>query len=355
MALPVLTGKETFQVLGQDANGYPAASTETTTTGAVAALANELAGDNIVNTNLNTVGNGTLTAAALTGRLVTRGGAQTVAFTDTTDTAANIIAALPAGTQIGDSFTVWVVNTSSWAETISAGVGVTVSGLAGPIPANATGLFVATYTAAGAVTLQMIEVAYNAASGYDPSTVATQFGSSTGTFLEEGNLYREAFLAAGAVVPAATAADNVLAVYSIPANALDGFSGTNRGLTITAAGTFANNANTKTAKIIFAPATAVVGSTVGTGGMTLATTGATSAGNVGWSLSANVFKVGAANSNTQYAQEMGVIIGTNHGGMGVAVYPTATENAPILIAITGNAATATADILLNFVEVNAMN
>ena len=90
-----LTGSETLQVLGQQSNGQPAASTQQTTTGAIAALA-ALDSSTSVITALNTVGNGTITAAGIVGKNTQRGGAQaSAAFTDTTDTAVNIIAALP--------------------------------------------------------------------------------------------------------------------------------------------------------------------------------------------------------------------------------------------------------------------
>ena len=188
--------------------------------------------------------------------------------------------------------------------------------------------------------------------GIEPSSNLEQFGSGTGTVLSEGNLYRAQYLAAGAISPGATGADNVLAVYSIPANSFDV---AGRGISITASGSFAANGNTKECKIIFNPSTAVVGSTVGTGGTTIADTGASSGNNVGWALYANVFKVGANGSNTQYAQETGTVVGATHGGMGVPVYPTATESGAILVAVTGNATTTATDIKLNFVEINAMN
>ena len=185
------------------------------------------------------------------------------------------------------------------------------------------------------------------------SSTATQFGSGTGTFLEEGNVSRAAYLAAGVISPSATNADYVLAVYSLPANSFDGTG--NRGLSIQTLGSFAATNNSKRVKVIVGAATAVVGSTIGSNGFTIADTGATTASGVGWELTTNYFKVGAANSNTQYAQMTGVVIGSTHGGVGTPMYPTATENAAILVAVTGNAVTATTDITLNFVEINAMN
>lgn len=71
--------------------------------------------------------NQTLTAAQLLGGLVN--GTPTGAAAYTTDTAANIDAAIP-GVQTGDSFEVVIVNTSGGANTITvtAGAGVTVRG-----------------------------------------------------------------------------------------------------------------------------------------------------------------------------------------------------------------------------------
>jgi hypothetical protein len=188
------------------------------------------------------------------------------------------------------------------------------------------------------------------------ATETEYFGSGLGTFPLQGNLSCTGYLAAGAISPGATGADNVLAVYSLPANSFDGAPGNARMLQIQASGSFANNTNAKTTKIIFNPSTAVVGSTVGTGGTTIATSGVYSTtGACGWMLQAQVAKVGAANSNTQVAQETATIVAATHGGIGLPVYPVATENAPILIAITGNAATTATDILLNFFEVSAAN
>ena len=166
-------------------------------------------------------------------------------------------------------------------ETLAAGSGVTLSGLPGPIPANATGRALVTISSATAVTIQITEIVYNAGSGYDPSTIQTQFGSGTGTFGEEGNLAKT--ISGAGLSPGATGADNVIAVYSLPANSLDGIG--NRVLTLQAIGSFANNTHTKQVKIIFNPSTAVVGSAVGTGGTTLVDTGSYSTtGAVGWNI-----------------------------------------------------------------------
>jgi hypothetical protein len=54
-------------------------------------------------------------------------------------------------------------------------------------------------------------------------------------------------------------------------------------------------------------------------------------------------------------QETGTVLGTVHGGMGVAAQLTVTTTNAILIAFTLNAATAPTDISLWNAFVNAMN
>lgn len=156
------------------------------------------------------------------------------------------------------------------------------------------------------------------------------------------------------VSPGATGADNVLAVFTIPANAFDGL-GPGRGLQIDVTATIVANANAKALKIIFNATTAVVGSTV-TGGTTLANSGALGATVTVVNLLARVYKTGAAGSNTQVAWSPGV--NTNIAQTVFVTAPAATaavENASILIAITGNAGTAVTDIALNVVEITGVN
>lgn len=86
-----------------------------------------------IDTSLVTVGAGTILAAILGGdRIIQRGGAQAGAFIDTTDTAANIIAALaPNGIQAGTSWRITISNlsTGGFTQTIAGGTGVTASGI----------------------------------------------------------------------------------------------------------------------------------------------------------------------------------------------------------------------------------
>lgn len=116
-------------------------------------------GLNPVNTALATVGAGTITAAGVVGGLTTRSGAQSnTAFSDTTATAAAIIAVLPNAT-IGQSFIYRYRNTTDATATIVGGTGVTVSGLA-TAPPNTVLDFLVTYTAAN--TLTMVGIARGA-------------------------------------------------------------------------------------------------------------------------------------------------------------------------------------------------
>lgn len=83
--------------------------------------------DNEVVESLATVGNGTITAAMIQKQVVSRGGAQTGAFADTTDTATNILAAF---SNTPGTFKLRVMNTTGDTQTIAGGTGVTVTGTA---------------------------------------------------------------------------------------------------------------------------------------------------------------------------------------------------------------------------------
>lgn len=82
-----------------------------------------------VGSALATIGAGTLLAALLVTNFLTRTG-PTGAYTDTTDSAANIIAALQGsnGIQAGDSYRFKYINTVAFAMTLAAGTGVTLVG-----------------------------------------------------------------------------------------------------------------------------------------------------------------------------------------------------------------------------------
>jgi hypothetical protein len=175
------------------------------------------------------------------------------------------------------------------------------------------------------------------------------FGSGSATFGLEGNI---ACQASAGVNPGATGADNVLAVFSIPANSFDQ---AGRAVSIAAIGGFAANTNTKRVKIIVGAASAVVGSTIGSGGTTIADTAAVTTNGAGWSLGASVVKYGAAGSNTQQGIHSAAQVGSAVAALITPASLTLTENLPILVAVTGNATTTATDIALNAFEVNACN
>lgn len=183
-----------------------------------------------------------------------------------------------------------------------------------------------------------------------PANEATYAGGSTGTFNECGNLNVQ--IASAGVQPGATGADNVLAVFSLPANLFDK---AGRGIAITASGSFGATANTKRVKVIVNPASAVVGSTVGASGVTVCDTAAVTTNGGGWQLTASVFKYGAAGSNTQIGFHNQAQVGAAVAAMLAPSLITATESGAILVAVTGNATTAASDIVFNWLEVAMMN
>lgn len=103
-------------------------------------------------TALTTVGAGTITGAGIAGTLTARSGAQSAtAFTDTTDTAANIVAAQP-GIHVGYSWIYLYQNSTNAPATITGGTGVTVSGIT-VVPANSTVAYLVSYTATNTFTI----------------------------------------------------------------------------------------------------------------------------------------------------------------------------------------------------------
>lgn len=136
-----LTGAEILDVLGLQWGK--------TTTGAVAALAAGTVLPPIINTAITTVGNGTLTAAGIVGGVITRTG-PVAAYSDATDTAVAIVAALTAYVA-AESFVLRIKNGTNFAQTITAGAGVTLTGSV-VIPPSSTSSYLVTITSATAVT-----------------------------------------------------------------------------------------------------------------------------------------------------------------------------------------------------------
>lgn len=119
----------------------------------------------------------TFTAGAFNGHLITRSG-PTAVFTDTTPTAAAIIAALPSGTSVGKAYILRIINTTAYTETLTNGVGVTLSGITA-VPANSTLSALVTYSGTGAVTIYGINLGPNSILPYGLVTALTTVGAGT--------------------------------------------------------------------------------------------------------------------------------------------------------------------------------
>lgn len=122
--MAALTGKETLYVLGQDLVGSSAAVPFQVTTSQIAALGPSGVGETVI-TSITTAGNGTLTAAGIVGGIIQRTG-PTAAYSDATDTAAAIVAAIGPSAFVGQSFIVTVKNGVGFENTLTQGVGVTL-------------------------------------------------------------------------------------------------------------------------------------------------------------------------------------------------------------------------------------
>lgn len=114
-----------------------------------------------VNTALTTVGAGTILAVGIAGGLLSRGGAQSgAAFTDTTDTATAIVAAIPNA--ITNTAFEWTYqNNTNAVATLAGGTGVTLSGST-IVPANTWLRALVTMTGATAVSIAAVASGPNA-------------------------------------------------------------------------------------------------------------------------------------------------------------------------------------------------
>jgi hypothetical protein len=376
----------------------------------IAAIASAgVTGGQTKQTALNTVGGDILTAAAIVGRIITRGGAQSGnAFTDTTDTAANIVAAVP-GAFAGLSFNIRIINNTNAQQTIAAGTGVTLTGVT-QIAQNCIGTFLVTLTtiASGSQAVAIFGESvvirgihnFNASAdpatgndstqgygvgsiwfnttagalrwwecrdssvaaakwvfsgadysngGSTPNTELIALGSGTAQFPAQGIIYRQ--LVAAGIQPAGTNEDDVLATYTLPANSFDV---AGREIIVRAFGSVAANANTKRIKIYFNCTSAVVGSVV-SGGTLICSSGNSTTSGAGWVIEGRIIKYGNPNSNTQVCFHTAGLVGSYVAPLLVPTNTTAIENAPIIIAIVGNAATLSTDITFKLVEITATN
>lgn len=126
-------------------------------------------------TSISTIGNGTLTAIALTGGIIVRSGPSS-AFTDTTDTAANIIAAIP-NAFVGEYVGLFIENTTNFYETLQGGLGVTISGITS-VPPNSQMYGYVIVTSGTTVTVSSVTV--NSPNNLPVSQFST--GTTVGTF-----------------------------------------------------------------------------------------------------------------------------------------------------------------------------
>jgi len=224
----------------------------------------------------------------------------------------------------------------------------------------------------GAITVQNYEVPDLLAAGWyyyaEPANDTVLFGGLTypaATFSilkEEGNIFRSVNAGATGFGGSGTGSvDNILGGIVLDASAFD-IAG--RGLAITAQGMTGATGNAKFWKLWINPTMsgqAVVGGvltnagtvTAAGSGALLLSSGSQTTNNGGWQLFGNLFKYGAAGSNTQYFQG-NWIAGATHGGMASTIALTQSEAATMTIVVTGNGVAAN-DVVLQFLEMNAMN
>ena len=111
---------------------------------------------NLATATLTTVGNETYTAAQLAGGVIVRD-PNGAARTDTTDTAAALIAAMKLEAD-GESALCYLINTADAAEaiTLAGGSGVTISNVAQTVAQNESAVLLFVRTSASAVSLHII-------------------------------------------------------------------------------------------------------------------------------------------------------------------------------------------------------
>ena len=128
------------------------------------------------NTEVPAIGAATLTGGAIVSGVITRSGG-TAPYSDTTDTAANIVAAL-SDAIVGQSWHLLIKNTAGFTETLLAGSGVTLAGQT-IIPPNSAGLFLVTYIGTGAITVRGLAMVPLSTSMPEVATALTTVGAGT--------------------------------------------------------------------------------------------------------------------------------------------------------------------------------
>lgn len=181
-----------------------------------------------------------------------------------------------------------------------------------------------------------------------PSGFQAQAGSSTASFGDTGNISVQPDAVGSGVGNAAATTNTVLMTYALPANALDK---AGRQLTITAAGSFASNADNKTVQIYVGTDVQTVGSAI----VTTATTSIASSGVVvtsggGWIASALVT---ALSATSQLAVNMGIQAGATHLGTTAPQNLSLAGSSVIYISVTGASPTTGAanDVVCDLMDV----
>ena len=152
-----LTGNEQIVSVGTDSTGRLAGVSEIITPQQIAALSGQMGNSAIA--TLSTVGAGTITAAAMVGRIVSRTGTQVAGFVDTTDTGPNIIAAMGGGAVVGSSLRMIYINNTAggFTATLAANAtGVTLTGTA-TVPQNTWAEYLVSVATATTVTVTFVD------------------------------------------------------------------------------------------------------------------------------------------------------------------------------------------------------
>lgn len=206
-------------------------------------------------------------------------------------------------------------------------------------------------TVHGDVVLEQQQAAdIGTAMGNGAAGFASQANAGVAPMGEGGNL--SVVTAQPGTNPGSTAADIVMAVYTLPAGCLD-IAG--RMLEISANGSTASNTNSKTMKLIVGATNPTVGQAV-SGGTTIASaTIASTAGSGGWNLTAEIVKYGAGGSNTQQAIHTAAQTGNTVGALQAPSALTLTESGVITVCVTCNAATTATDVTFSNLQVAGMN
>lgn len=173
-----LAGNEILLVQGIAENGQPSGEQFATTTQAVANLGSGGGGADtpLANTAITTVGAGTLTAAALAGGVITRTG-PVAAYTDTTATAALIVAAIP-NAFVGQSWVLRIKNGTNFTQTLAAGSGVTFSGSV-VVPPSSVAEYLVTLTSLSAVSMLHLSTTLLTNNTPESITVLSTVGAGT--------------------------------------------------------------------------------------------------------------------------------------------------------------------------------